>query len=146
MTATAMPILTCPTGVYCGCAVQYCCCAGAMWLSSHKQHGGSAWGLCLAAALCVLLPATALSQMLAAPDQVLVVSVGTRKRAELQETQKQTFAKHLETWYYDEVDILLHVAALSAMQQPLVKAVGVVGSTVVSPLSSHSMQRSALPR
>ena len=56
----------------------------------------------------MLLPATALSQMLATPDQVIVVSVGTRKRAALQEPQKHTFAKHLETWYYDEVDILLH--------------------------------------
>ena len=110
-----------------------------MWLSSQKQHGGSAWGLCLAAAFCVLLPATALSQMLATPDQVLVVSVGTRKRAELQETQKQTFAKHLETWYYDEVDILLHIAALSAIQQLLVMAVVLVGSCWLHSGVSHSL-------
>lgn len=63
-----------------------------------------AWRLCLAATLCVLLPATALSQMLATPDQLVAVSVGTRKRAELQEAQKHTIAKHLETWFYDEVD------------------------------------------
>ena len=99
--AIALPNPTCPSGA---CR----CCTGVMWLSSHKRHGGSTWRLCPAAALCVLLPAIALSQMLATPDQVIVVSVGTRKRAELQETQKQIFAKHLETWYYDEVDILLH--------------------------------------
>ena len=71
------------------------------------------WRLCIAVALCLLLPATALSQMLATPDQLIVVSVGSRKRPELQETQKQTFAKHLETWYYDEVDSLLYQQLLS---------------------------------
>ena len=63
-------------------------------------------------ALCLLLPPTALSQMLARSDKVVVVSVGTKTRPELQDTQKQTFAKHLETWYYDEVDTLLPTAAV----------------------------------
>ena len=77
-----------------------------MWFGSHKMQRFT-WKLSLAATLCVLLPATALSQMLATSDQLVAVSVGTRKRAELQEAQKHTFAKHLETWFYDEVDILL---------------------------------------
>ena len=62
-------------------------------------------GLCIA--LCLLLLPTALSQMLARADKVVVVSVGTRTRPDLQDAQKQTFAKHLETWYYDEVHSLL---------------------------------------
>ena len=79
----------------------------ASWLSSCRMQP-SAWRLCSAAVVCLLLPATALSQMLATPDRLIVVSVGTRKRPELQQAQKQTFGKHLETWFYDEVDSLLH--------------------------------------
>ena len=67
----------------------------------------------LGIALCLLLPPTAMSQILARSDKMVVVSVGTRTRPELQDTQKQTFAKHLETWFYDEVDSLLQQQLMS---------------------------------
>ena len=92
--------------------------------------------LCIA--LCLLLPPTALSQMLATSDKMVVVSVGTRTRQELQDTQKQTFAKHLETWYYDEVDSLLQ-------QQLMSVARALLGFLTVCLLSPNFLQRSALP-